>query len=250
MIPRRFQLTRSPWHVFSQKTKWWSAIREMVNQISPEKDVYKEKQMSSGKYMAVCLLYCGDVVCHLISFKLVLANMQVVVLKRILHGMQINIFKIFNPRYPKTWTPRSWGSKWRALWILSTGAQLDSRLDEWIIGFFVQVLSFSSNCCIVYIILLILWPKTNFHFPRWASSFNFYFLRWESTINLQQLCRAETLPKCTGHTLDSKTFPKLLLINLRVKTDHNTLQGSMLSFQHDSDKRGMGKVPHKKITIP
>ena len=33
MIPRRFQLTRSPWHVFSQKTKWWSAIRELVNQI-------------------------------------------------------------------------------------------------------------------------------------------------------------------------------------------------------------------------
>ena len=29
--------------------------------------------------MAVCLLYRGDVVCHLISFKLILANMQVVV---------------------------------------------------------------------------------------------------------------------------------------------------------------------------
>ena len=46
----------------------------------PGKDVYKEKQMSSGKYMAVCLLYRGDVVGHLISFKLVLVNMQVVVL--------------------------------------------------------------------------------------------------------------------------------------------------------------------------
>ena len=89
--------------------------------------------------------------------------------------LQINIFKIFNPRYPKTWTPRSWGSKWRALWILSTGAQLDSRLDEWIIGFFVQVLSFSSNCRIVYIIPLILWPKTNLHFPRWAQVSTFTF---------------------------------------------------------------------------
>ena len=58
----------------------------MVNQIRlklliPEKYVYKEKQMSSGKYMAVCLLYRGDVVCHLISFKLILANMQVVAFK-------------------------------------------------------------------------------------------------------------------------------------------------------------------------
>ena len=164
--------------------------------------------MSSGKYMAVCLLYRGDVVCHLISFKLVLANMQVVVFKTNFawHVLQINISKIFNPRYPKMWTPRSWGSKWRALWILSTGAQLDLRLDNLI--FFCPS---HPIWCIVHMILFLLWPKTNFHFPRWASSFNFYFLRWESTINLQQRCREETLPKCTGHTLDSKTFPKLLL---------------------------------------
>ena len=49
--------------------------------------------MSSGKYMAVCLLYRGDVVCHLISFKLILANMQVVVFKTNFawHVLQINI---------------------------------------------------------------------------------------------------------------------------------------------------------------
>ena len=46
-----------------------------------KKEKHKEKQMSSGKYMAVCLLYRGDVVCHLISFKLILANMQVVAFK-------------------------------------------------------------------------------------------------------------------------------------------------------------------------
>ena len=130
--------------------------------------------MSSGKYMAVCLLYRGDVVCHLISFKLVLANMQVVVFKTNFawHVLQINISKIFNPRYPKMWTPRSWGSKWRALWILSTGAQLDSRLDHWI---------FFYKFCPSPIVALCIWfsffcglrPTFTFHGELQVSTFNF-----------------------------------------------------------------------------
>ena len=161
--------------------------------------------------------------------------------------LQIDIFKILacQPKVPKDVNAAIMGIKMARIvdfvnWC-PTGFKVGS-LDLF--------LSFSSNCCIVHMILFLLWPKTNFHFPRWASSFNFYFLRWESTINLQQRCREETLPKCTGHTLDTKTFPKLLLIHLRLKTDHNSLQGSLLPFQHDSDKRGMGKVVDKKFTIP
>ena len=138
----------------------------------PEKDVYKEKHMSSGKYMAVCLLYRGDVVCHLISFKLVLANMQVVVFKTNFawHVLQINISKIFNPRYPKMWTPRSWGSKWRALWILSTGAQLDLRLDHWI--FFCPFHPIVA-LCIWFSFFCGLRPTFTFHGGFQVSTFTF-----------------------------------------------------------------------------
>ena len=122
--------------------------------------------------MAVCLLYRGDVVCHLISFKLILANMQVVVFKTNFawHVLQINIFKIFNPRYPKTWTPRSWGSKWRALWILSTGAQLDLRLDHWI--FFCPFHPIVA-LCIWFSFFCGLRPTFTFHGGLQVSTFTF-----------------------------------------------------------------------------
>ena len=62
MIPRRFQSTRSPWHVFSQKTKWWSAIRELVNQIrlsclNPrirKKNIKKNKCPQASTWQSVC----------------------------------------------------------------------------------------------------------------------------------------------------------------------------------------------------
>ena len=152
--------------------------------------------------MAVCLLYRGDVVCHLISFKLILANMQVVVFKTnfCMACFANKYFQDLQPKVPKDVNAAIMGIKMARIvdfvnWC-PTGFKVGS-LDLF--------LSFSSNCCIVHMILFLLWPKTNFHFPRWASSFNFYFLRWESTINLQQRCREETLPKCTGHTLDSKS---------------------------------------------
>ena len=182
MIPRRFQSTRSPWHVFSQKTKWWSAIRELVNQIrlsclNPrirKKNIKKNKCPQASTWQSVCstagMWYV--IWSHLSSSWQIC---KLLPLKQILHGTFAN--KYFQdlgmstqvPRYPKTWTPRSWGSKWRALWILSTGAQLDSRLDHWMFFYNHPIVAL----CIWFSFFCGLRPTFTFHGGFQVSTFTF-----------------------------------------------------------------------------
>ena len=162
----------------------------------PEKDVFlkKNKCPQASTWQSVCstagMWYV--IWSHLSSSWQIC---KLLPLKQILHGTFAN--KYFQdlgmstqvPRYPKTWTPRSWGSKWRALWILSTGAQLDSRLDHWMFFYNHPIVAL----CIWFSLFCGLRPTFTFHGGLQVSIFTFLGGNQLSTSNSgagRRLCQS------------------------------------------------------------